>query len=40
MHFSPSAPDITASIREEKVLTPDNEEKLKAALKDFSEKYV
>ena len=39
-HMEEAHPDITASIREEKVLTPDNEEKLKAALKDFSEKYV
>ena len=39
-HMEEAHPDITASIREEKVLTPENEEKLKAALKDFSEKYV
>ena len=39
-HMEEAHPDITASIREEKVLTTDNEEKLKAALKDFSEKYV
>ena len=39
-HMEETHPDITASIREEKVLTPENEEKLKAALKDFSEKYV
>ena len=39
-HMAEVHPEIPASIREEKVLTPENEEKLKAALKEFSEKYV
>ncbi|MBR4305787.1 MAG: F0F1 ATP synthase subunit alpha, partial [Ruminiclostridium sp.] len=33
-------PDIPASIREEKVLTPETEEKLKKALEEFSRNYV
>ena len=39
-HFEESHPEITASIRDEKVLTPETEEKLKSALEEFAKNYV
>ena len=33
-------PEIPGAIRDEKVLSPENEEKLKAALKEFTEKFI
>lgn len=38
-HIADKHPDIADSIRKEKVLTPENEEKLKAVLAEFTEKY-
>lgn len=38
-HIADSHPDIIDSIREKKVLTPENEEKLKTVLTDFAAKF-
>ncbi len=38
-HIADKHPDIADSIRKEKVLTPENEEKLKNVLAEFAEKY-
>lgn len=38
-HIADKHPDIADSIRKEKVLTPENEEKLKTVLAEFTEKY-
>ncbi len=39
-HIAESHPDITDSLREKKVLTPENEEKLKTVLTDFTADFV
>ena len=39
-YMAETHPEIPGAIRDEKVLSPENEEKLKAALKEFTEKFI